>query len=888
MLDPSRRALLYGLLGTLSLAFFGLDVFLPAELTIELLQVAVVLLTLFMEGRRSTLIFGAVTTLFVGAGYGMHVLRGEPVTVAANHGILLLGLWMAVAVVIGYKHVVRRRRESEAQARTVLDTTIEGIFTVDADGLIESFNPAAEEIFGYDAVTVLGDPVTKLLAPSDRDMVESALRSYADTGHASLIGSEQELTGRRRDGTTFPMELSLSAVQTSGRLLVTGIVRDITDRKRDEQRLRTQYLAAHILTDSDSLSSAAPRLLQTVCDQLDWHRGELWMPTEDRSCLHSAEVWQDPSDPQPDFDRTTRQTTFAPGEGLPGMVWDEQRSHWMPDVQADDLFVRQEAAQGAGLRTGFAFPIRLGDTVLGVMVFFSRDRRELDEGLLQMFSVMGNQIGQFVERRSTEETLQKTAERLARAQEVAGLGSWEYDLERDTLVWSEQMYRLFGVSPDTFTPSFDRVMEFLTAEDRERFETTLETVRAGDASSVRLEHRLLTDDGPPRWMLTQAEVRDDGTRLVGTTLDVTELEETKKALQESEARAQAILETTVDGIITIDADGRIESFNQAAEDIFGYEADEVIGENVKMLMPPPYREEHDQYLRSYHETGRRKIIGIGREVTGKRKDGSTFPMDLAVSEVELGDRTIFTGIVRDISERRRLEKEILNVSEQERRRIGQDLHDGLGQMLTGIGLLSQDVARDLEEEGHDRADDMAEITEHIKEADQYARDLSHGLIPVDVEANGLPEALRRLSTNAERLFDVSCDFQEVDRALVHDNTVATHLYRIAQEAVNNAVRHGEADHLTIRLAAGDEQIRLQVRDDGSGFDDDEIGEGGMGIHIMNYRARIIGGTLDMNSTLGEGTVVTCTLPRTAHTVEDGEPAEASSCPGSLGPADTGP
>jgi PAS domain S-box-containing protein len=380
-------------------------------------------------------------------------------------------------------------------------------------------------------------------------------------------------------------------------------------------------------------------------------------------------------------------------------------------------------------------------------------------------------------------------------------------------------------------------------------------------------------------MLSQAQVRAGGERLVGTTLDITELKETKQALEESEARAQAILETTVDGIITIDAEGTIESFNPAAEDIFGYDAAEVIGENVKMLMPSPYREEHDEYLRSYHETGRRNIIGVGREVTGRRKDGSTFPMDLAVSEVDLGDRTIFTGIVRDISERRRLETEILNVSEQERRRIGQDLHDGLGQMLTGIGLLSQDLARQLEAEGHERADDVAEITEHIKEADQYARDLSHGLIPVDVESqdpSALPEALRRLSQNAERLFDVTCDFEEVESARIHDNTTATHLYRIAQEAVNNAVRHGAADRVRIALAAGDDQVRLQVRDDGSGFDADDTSEAdGMGVHIMNYRARIIGGTLDIGSDLGEGTVVTCTVPRTNYAAagpDDGQPA----------------
>jgi PAS domain S-box-containing protein len=346
----------------------------------------------------------------------------------------------------------------------------------------------------------------------------------------------------------------------------------------------------------------------------------------------------------------------------------------------------------------------------------------------------------------------------------------------------------------------------------------------------------------------------------------------REAQRESEARAHAILDTTVDGIITIDADGTIESFNKAAEEIFGYDAAAVLGHNVKMLMPPPYREEHDAYLRSYHETGRRHIIGIGREVQGRRKDGSTFPMDLAVSEVDLGDRTLFTGIVRDISERRRLEKEILNVSEQERRRIGQDLHDGLGQMLTGIGLLSQNVAEDLEAEGHARADDVAEITEHIKEADRYARDLSHGLIPVDVKANGLTEALRRLSQNAERLFDVHCTFREVDTVLVHDNTVATHLYRIAQEAVSNAAQHGDAECISIVVADGDDQLRLQVRDDGSGFDSDQMDDSGMGMHIMNYRARIIGGTLEVNSTLEDGTVVTCSRPHTASATDPAAPA----------------
>ena len=873
MLDSSRHALLYGILGVLSLSFFVMDVLLPGGLTAELLQVSVVLLTLFARGRRATLTFGALTSLFVAAGYGVHLSRGEPVEVLANHGIVLLGLWMAVAVVLGYKHVLRARRESEARARAVLETTIDGILTIDAEGRIESFNPAAEEIFGHDTADVMGEPVTSLLAPSAGDAVEDALRTYRETGHASMIGAEQELTGRRADGTTFPVALSLSEVEAASRPLLTGVARDITERKKDERRLETQYRVAHVLTESDSLTEAAPRLLRTICEQLDWVRGELWLPTADGARLESAEAWQAPSASLPVLEDAAAQTTFERGEGLPGAVWEEQRPRWLPDVQRDERFERTAAARTANLGAGVAFPLRVDGRVLGVMVFFRRDRHEPEEGLTQMFSAISTQIGQFAERRQTEEALQTTAERLARAQEIARLGSWEYDLETGTMVWSDQMYRLFGVDPEEFGPSVERVTSFLPPDDRTRFEAALARIRNGE-DSFRLEHRLLpATEEAERWMLTQAAVRGDGTRLVGTTLDITELKQTKRALQESEARAQAILDTTVDGIITIDEDGVVESFNPAAEEIFGYDAEEVVGENIKMLMPAPHHEQHDDYLRNYRETGHREIIGVGREVTGRRKDGSTFPMDLAVSEVELGDRTVFTGIVRDISERRRLEKEILNVSEQERRRIGQDLHDGLGQMLTGIGLLSQDLARQLQEEGHERAEDMVEITEHVKEADQYARDLSHGLIPVDVEANGLGEALRRLATNAERLFDVDCTFQEVERALVHDNTRATHLYRIAQEAVNNAVRHGAADRIKIALAAGDEQIRLQVRDDGAGFETEDITDAGMGVRIMNYRARIVGGTLDINSALGEGTVVTCTLPRTSVEAEADASAE---------------
>lgn len=335
---------------------------------------------------------------------------------------------------------------------------------------------------------------------------------------------------------------------------------------------------------------------------------------------------------------------------------------------------------------------------------------------------------------------------------------------------------------------------------------------------------------------------------------------TEQQLRESEAKARSILETTVDAIITIDPHGNIKSFNKTAENLFQYESIEVIGHNVKMLMPEPYRAEHDDYMDHYKETGERKIIGIGREVTGRRKDGSTFPMYLAVSEVKLPGHHIFTGIVRDITEQRRLEQEVLRISEHERRRIGQDLHDGLGQMLTGIGLISRNHEKKLADENHPAAETAAEITNLIKEADQHARGLAKGLVPVEFDKNGLEAALERLQTNAQKLFNIDCHLEVSGELVFSDTTHAIHMYRIAQESISNAVKHGGATKVTIHLAATDQFIRLRVSDNGSGFKDNWDAEGGLGVRIMQFRARLISGNLEISDHHGKGAVVTCTMP----------------------------
>lgn len=331
-------------------------------------------------------------------------------------------------------------------------------------------------------------------------------------------------------------------------------------------------------------------------------------------------------------------------------------------------------------------------------------------------------------------------------------------------------------------------------------------------------------------------------------------------LRDREERLRAILETAVEGIITINERGVIESFNTASERIFGYKAREVVGQNVSVLMPSPHRESHDSYLANYRHTGHAKIIGIGREVEGRRKDGTIFPMELSVSEVKLADNRLFTGFVRDITERKRLEREILEISDREQRRIGHDLHDGLCQHLAGIEMMSQVLEQKLSKQSKPVAARASEIGRNVREAISQTRALARGLSPVTLESDGLVSALHELAINTEKMFNVEIHFDYDADVMIRSHAAATHLFRLTQEAVSNAIKHGNAKQISIQLKTGSGRIYLGVIDNGTGILAGIPKSKGMGLRIMQFRAGIIGGTLTIEQNATGGTSVICSVP----------------------------
>jgi PAS domain S-box-containing protein len=239
-------------------------------------------------------------------------------------------------------------------------------------------------------------------------------------------------------------------------------------------------------------------------------------------------------------------------------------------------------------------------------------------------------------------------------------------------------------------------------------------------------------------------------------------------------------------------------------------------------------------------------------------DGRRLRLEVSSRQVDRAGRVVeVEGIARDITQRKRLEREILDISSREQRRIGHDLHDGVCQQLAGIALLTNTLADRLEAGQPVAPKEAEKISEMINEANRQTRAVARGLFPVRLEDNGLVSALEELANNSTALFRIPCSFECLQPEPVVENSIALHLYYIAQEALVNAAKHGQARQVTVTLQPAGERWALGICDDGVGFSTTYVPRTGMGIRIMHYRARVIGATLDLKSGAGSGTQVTC-------------------------------
>jgi PAS domain S-box-containing protein len=382
--------------------------------------------------------------------------------------------------------------------------------------------------------------------------------------------------------------------------------------------------------------------------------------------------------------------------------------------------------------------------------------------------------------------------------------------------------------------------------------TTLHRVLATGQTDGFTAELDATDAQPRHFDLRVTPVRRDG-KIVALTIVATETTEQVRAERAIATQARMI-ESMLEGVAVINEHGVIEITNPAFDGMFGYGRGELIGRDVAVLAEGAFGQP-DRW-RSKHGAS-----SMSLEFEAQRRDGTSFAAAGVLSRFEVAGRNHSLVVLQDVSERKQLERAILLAVNREQYRIGNDLHDGLGQELTGIALMLRGVAGRLTAEYPAILPEVEGITRLVSNAIENTRALARGLSPVNLERGGLQDALEGLAMNAMELYGVQVVFSHrASGGKALSAELANHLYRIAQEAVRNSVRHGQARTIRLHLTTGRAKVSLAITDDGTGLPEQAMDATGMGLKIMRYRARMLGGEVHFERVEPTGTRVVCECP----------------------------
>ncbi|MBS0260547.1 MAG: PAS domain S-box protein, partial [Planctomycetes bacterium] len=598
---------------------------------------------------------------------------------------------------------------------------------------------------------------------------------------------------------------------------------DITERERGLAELRTTQNRLRL-----ALKAAAMGTFD-----FDPATQQAWSDEQSRL------MWGFPVDSQPTFEDAIARVHDADREAALKALWDAIRADSSQSYQSEFRIVRPD----------------------GVVRWISAQGQVVESGLVPGGGPSARMIGimQDITARKNSEILLRTSEERFRLifENLKDYAIFMLDPTGNVASWNAGAREVKGYSEQEILGRHFSV--FYPPEDQAAEKPKQQLSEATQKGRIEVFGWRVRQDGTR----FQADViitpiYDAGHQLRGfvkVVRDITESKRAEESLRASKERLSSILNTAVDAIVTINEQGVIESANPATEALFGYTAAEMIGQNVKMLMPAPYQDEHAGYLRRFLETGQKRIIGTaGREVAGLSKAGRLIPIDLSVSQVDhLG---LFLGIMRDITRRKELEREIVEIAALEQRNIGQNLHDTVGQELTGLNLMVEALRSDPA-----AAETLVgRIASALRQCQKDLRIVLRGLLPVAVDQEGLMESLTDLAERTELDTGLPCTFDCPKRIALTDNLTATHLYLIAKEAVHNAVKHARSKRILIDLQVSD-CLNLRIKDDGCGISPAQAEHGGVGQRIMRNRASIIGAKLTIEPQRPAGTVVTCTLPK---------------------------
>jgi two-component system, cell cycle sensor histidine kinase and response regulator CckA len=807
-------------------------------------------------------------------------------------------------------------RESETRTESILDAALDAVITMDAHGLVLSWNARAETLFAFSREEALGRELAGLIIPHRyRDAHRQGLARFLATGEGPVLGRRVELTGLRRDGSEFPVELTVTALREGGTSYFSAFVADITERKRAEQRLLAQHVATRLLSEASTLADAAPKMLAGVGEALGWDAGAVWTVDREAGTMRCRTFWRSSPDAVPRFESLSRMLAFPRGAGLPGRVWASGEPSWIPDITAETALPRLEVARSEGLRTAFSFPIHFEGEVVGVIEFFGREPRARDDELLKIMADLESQVAHFWKRRRAEKAMRAAQERLAHVLVSSPAVLYSLKVAGDRLLpaWvSQNMERLSGYAPSEISGP-DWWSERIHPDDRDR--VLAENVTLLTSGYVAREYRFRHKRGDYRWVHNEnvliRNAAGEPVEVVGSWSDVTALKQAELKLEASEEQYRLLFDRNPQPMWVYDEDTRrFLAVNDAALRHYGYSRDEFLAMTLRDIRPPDEVQALDEFAAARRRETHLTAFRSDRVWKHRKKDGTLIDVKIAGSPIPFEGREAWLVLSSDVTEEKRLEAQLRQSQKMESvgRLAGGVAHDfnNLLGVITGYGeLLQREIGP-----GH-RA--FARVTEIRKAADRAA-DLTRQLLAfsrkqvlapkvLDLNAvvSDIEKMLRRLigedvqliTVFEEGLGSVQADPGQMDQVIVNLAVNARDAMpkggKLILETANVDLDQSYAQ--TRLEASAGRHVMLAVSDTGHGMDQEtlshlfepffttkEPGKGtGLGLATVHGIVRQSGGHVSVYSEKGRGTTFKVYLPRydAAHEPAAPLPAGAS-------------
>jgi PAS domain S-box-containing protein len=714
---------------------------------------------------------------------------------------------------------------SDARLRALTEHALEIITVQDETGAFTYANEAVARYLGYRVSELLGRNAIDFMHPDDRRPLHERFLGLLAGTNAQPELNRFEYRFLHKDGSWLWLESV--AVNALANPSVRGIIahsRDINRRKANERSLLLNH--ARYRTVADLSEGAVYEYIMDADSQyhLEWAFGteRVYGCSEEE---YRRRGWQ----------------SFLASESW--LVHSQSRA---------ERYLRGETVE-------FTTQIRRADGVLRWIEV--KNRPIADPGTGRFTRLVGAAID-ITERKQAADALRESEFRYRTVAELTS--GFVYEATVDEHGETRVLWASPGFS-DFFGASFEEINAFGWRQaffPNDHASAIRRRLRLRGGERTEMELALRTMRGETRWvhLANQPLIAPDGgiTRYIGVVHDITDRKANEEVL-----RSQALaVEVMHEGVVLSDSGGVIRMTNPAFDRMFGMITGSAIGRNLNQLPCDPPLDR--RIAESSDDATARSGAPLVSELTvrlGAEGERSLFVEAVITSLVLRGER-FFLTMIQDATARRQLEREVLEVSNREQQRIGNDLHDGLGQELTGIALLLRGLENRAEREAPELSPSIEEVALLVNDAIFTTRALARGLSPVTFDRGGIAIALEGLAQRLSAMFhiDVRCEADDtLERGLESAN--ALHLYRIAQEAVTNAAQHGHAGNVRIQLRVDEDRGLLRIEDDGGGFNPSTQQSKGLGLRIMRYRAQMMNGSLRIDSAKSRGTTVSCWFPK---------------------------